>query len=194
MWIGCYFAELILKHNVLVVSGLWDSGPEHWQTHWLQDHPEWAKVAHRDFAAPQRDEWVAELDAAIAACDGPPVLLAHSLGCMLVAQWARSGSALQIAGAMLVAPSDVEAASYPIDANDFVPIPMAAFTFPSLLVASTDDEYASLERSRAFAEAWGSELIEVPDAGHINGDAGYGPWPEGLAMLEQFTANLKTAE
>ena len=76
-------------------------------------------MAHRDFAAPGRDEWVAELDAAIAACDGPPVLLAHSLGCMLVAQWAGSGSALKVAGAMLVAPSDVAAPSYPIDANGF---------------------------------------------------------------------------
>jgi predicted alpha/beta hydrolase family esterase len=182
-----------MKNNVLVVSGLWDSGPEHWQTHWMKDHPAWAKVAHRDFAAPLRDEWVAELDAAIAACDGPPVLLAHSLGCMLVAQWAQSGSALHIAGAMLVAPSDVEAASYPIHPNDFAPVPMAPFSFPSLVVASTDDEYAAIARSRAFAKAWGSDIVEVPDAGHLNGDSGYGPWPEGLAMLEKFTARLTSA-
>jgi len=182
-----------MKNNVLVVSGLWDSGPAHWQTHWLKDYPAWAKVAHRDFALPQRDEWVAELDAAIAACDGPPILLAHSLGCMLVAQWAQSGSPLHIAGAMLVAPSDVAAASYPIDANDFLPIPMTAFSFPSLLVASTDDEYADLDRARAFAKAWGSEIVELADAGHINGDSGYGPWPEGLQLLEAFTARLPNA-
>jgi len=182
-----------MKNNVLVVSGLWDSGPAHWQTHWSGDHPEWAKVAHRDFATPQRDEWVAELDAAIGACDGPPVLLAHSLGCMLVAQWAQSGSALHIAGAMLVAPSDVAAPSYPIDANGFLPIPMTALAFPSLLVASTNDEYASLARSRAFAAAWGSEIVELADAGHINGDSGYGPWPEGLTLLEQFMARLGSA-
>lgn len=183
-----------MKHNVLVVSGLWDSGPEHWQTQWMKDHPAWSKVAHRDFAAPQRDEWVAELDAAIAACDGPPVLLAHSLGCMLVAQWAQSGSPLQIAGAMLVAPSDVEADSYPVDANGFAPVPMATLPFPSLVVASTNDEYTSLDRSRAFAAAWGSEIVEVIDAGHLNGDAGYGPWPEGVALLDGFAAKLKVVE
>ena len=183
-----------MKSNVLVVSGLWDSGPEHWQTHWLKDHPAWSKVAHRDFSAPQRDEWVAELDAAIAACEGPPILLAHSLGCMLVAQWAQSGSALHIAGAMLVAPSDVAAASYPIDPNGFLPIPMTAFSFPSLLVASTNDDYADLARARAFAGAWGSELVEIADAGHLNGDAGYGPWPQGLALLEKFSATLLGAE
>lgn len=183
-----------MKSNVLVVSGLWDSGPEHWQTHWFKDHPEWAKVAHRDFAAPQRDEWVAELDAAIAACEGPPILLAHSLGCMLAVQWARSGSPLKIAGAMLVAPSDTEAASYPIDANGFVPIPMNTLQFPSLVVASTDDEYADLARSRAWAKAWGSEIVELADAGHINGDAGYGPWPEGLVLLDQLSARIKSAD
>jgi predicted alpha/beta hydrolase family esterase len=183
-----------LKSNVLVVSGLWDSGPEHWQTHWMNDHADWSKVAHRDFAAPQRDEWVAELDAAIAACDGPPILLAHSLGCMLVAQWALSGSSLQVAGAMLVAPSDVEAPSYPVDANGFAPIPMTALPFPSLVVASTDDEYADLARSKAWARAWGSAIVEIADAGHINGDAGFGPWPEGLALLEEFSAQLKSVE
>ena len=183
-----------MKSNVLVVSGLWDSGPQHWQTHWQQAHPEWAKVAHRDFAAPQRDEWVAELDAAIALCEGPPVLLAHSLGCMLVVQWAASGSLLKIAGAVLVAPSDVEAASYPVDANGFAPIPMAQLPFPSLVVASTNDEYAALARSRAWAQAWGSEFVDIGEAQHINGDAGYGPWPEGHKLFEGFCGKLKSAE
>jgi predicted alpha/beta hydrolase family esterase len=183
-----------LKRNILVVSGLWDSGPEHWQTHWMKDQDGWSKVAHRDFAAPQRDEWVAELDAAIAACEGPPILLAHSLGCMLVAQWAQSGSVLQVAGAMLVAPSDVEAPSYPVDANGFAPIPMTALPFPSLVVASTDDPFAELARSKAWASAWGSGIVEIADAEHINGDSGFGPWPEGLALLEQFSTQLKSVE
>lgn len=183
-----------MKSNVLVVSGLWDSGPQHWQTHWQQAHPEWSKVAHRDFAAPQRDEWVAELDAAIALCEGPPVLLAHSLGCMLAVQWAASNSLLKIAGAMLVAPSDVEAASYPVDANGFAPIPMAQLPFPSLVVASTNDEYADLARSHAWAQAWGSEFVDIGDAQHINGDAGYGPWPEGRKLFERFCGKLKSAE
>lgn len=179
-----------MNENILVVSGLWDSGPQHWQTQWQKDRPTWSKVAHRDFAAPGRDEWVAELDAAIAACDGPPVLLAHSLGCMLVAQWASSGSALKVAGAMLVAPSDVAAPSYPIAANGFLPIPMTTLPFPSLIVCSTNDEYATLARSHAFADAWGSEIVEIGDAGHINGDSGHGPWPEGYKLLQDFCRKL----
>jgi hypothetical protein len=68
---------------------------------------------------------------------------------------------------------------------------MQALPFPSMLVASTNDEYATRERSHAFARAWGSRLVEIGDAGHINGDSGYGPWPEGEAMLEAFCRELQ---
>jgi predicted alpha/beta hydrolase family esterase len=139
---------------------------------------------------------VAELDAAIAHAEGRPILVAHSLGCMLVAQWAQwacthGGSPLKIAGAFLVAPSDVEAPSYPADAKGFAPVPMAPLPFPSVVVASANDEYVTPERARAFAAAWGSKLVEIGDAGHINGDAGYGPWPEGERLLEDFCSTLQ---
>jgi predicted alpha/beta hydrolase family esterase len=180
-----------MKCDILIVAGLWNSGPQHWQTHWERKYSKWERVAHRDWHAPERDEWVAELDAAIAACDGRPILVAHSLGCMLVAQWAQAGSHLNVAGAFLVAPSDVDAPSYPIDAGGFRPVPMQPLPFPSVVVASTDDPYASIDRSRAFAQAWGSKLIEIGNAGHINADTGYGPWPEGEQMLEAFCSTLQ---
>ena len=176
--------------NVLTLAGLWNSGPQHWQTLWEHKHPDWVRVAHRDWNNPDCHEWVAELDAAIAACEGPPLLVAHSLGTMLVAQWARSGSALRIAGAFMVCPSDVEAQSYPVDANGFAPIPMEKLPFPSMVVASSDDPFVTIERARAIASAWGSTLVEIGAAGHVNGDCGYGPWPEGEKLLEQFCAGL----
>ena len=74
--------------DVLTLSGLWNSGPQHWQTHWEHKHPAYVRVPHRDYNNPGRDEWVAELDAAIAASEGPPILVAHSLGVQLVVQWA----------------------------------------------------------------------------------------------------------
>ncbi|MFL6674502.1 MAG: RBBP9/YdeN family alpha/beta hydrolase [Massilia sp.] len=177
--------------DVLILSGLWNSGPQHWQTHWERKHPEFKRVPHRDWTSPQCHEWVAELDAEIAACEGAPILVAHSLGCMLVAQWAMSGSPLKVAGAFLVAPSDVEAPSYPADAAGFTPVPMEKLPFPSVVVASSNDEYVTIERVRAFAAAWGSRLIEIGDAGHINGDSGYGEWPEGEKMLLEFCEQIK---
>jgi predicted alpha/beta hydrolase family esterase len=67
---------------------------------------------------------------------------------------------------------------------------MAPLPFPSMVVASTDDPYAHIERSRAFAQAWGSRLVEIGDAGHINADRGYGEWPEGERLLEEFCRDL----
>jgi predicted alpha/beta hydrolase family esterase len=179
--------------DVLTLAGLWNSGPQHWQTLWEKKHPDWQRVAHRDWTSPECHEWVAELDAAIAASDdGPPVLVAHSLACALVAHWASSGSALRIAGAFLVAPSDVEAPSYPKDAKGFAPMPMQKLPFPSIVVASSDDPYLTLERARAFAEAWGSRFVEIGPAGHINADSGYGEWPEGEQMLAQLCGQINT--
>jgi predicted alpha/beta hydrolase family esterase len=176
--------------QVLTLPGLWNSGPQHWQTEWERKHPEFTRIRHRDWNNPDRDEWVAELDAAIAEREGRPILVAHSLACMLVAQWAASASSLKVAGAFLVAPSDTEAPSYPVAANGFKPIPLARLPFPSLVVASSDDPYVSLERARGFAGAWGSKLVEIGPAGHVNGASGHGPWPEGEALLEEFCRDL----
>ena len=179
-----------MDDDVLTLAGLWDSGPQHWQTHWEHTHPEWTRVRHRDYNSPQCHEWVGELDAAIAGCDGKPLLVAHSLACVLVAQWAKSGSALKVSGAFLVAPSDVDAPSYPVDANGFAPMPLEKLPFPSIVIASSNDEYVSVERARQFAQAWGSRFVEIGPGGHINGASGFGEWPEGAKMLEEFCAGL----
>ena len=175
-----------MDYEVLTLAGLWNSGPAHWQTRWEQKHPAWRRVPHRDWDTPDRDEWVAELDAAIALCKRPPVLAAHSLSCSLVTRWAASGSVHRVAGAFLVAPSDTDAPSYPDCTTGFRPMQLERLPFPSIVIASGDDPYVRTERARLFAEAWGSDYNEIGDAGHINGDAGYGPWPEGERLLLEF--------
>lgn len=176
--------------DVLTLPGLWDSGPQHWQTLWEKKHPAWTRVTHRDWSSPERAEWVDELDAAIALREGPPLLVAHSLACTLVAHWAQSGSLLKVAGAVLVAPSDPEAPGYPKEPQGFAPLPLARLPFPSIVVASSNDEYVPIERARAFAQAWGSRLVEIGAAGHINGASGYGAWPEGEKLVLDFCAEV----
>jgi len=61
--------------------------------------------------------------------------------------------------------------------------------FPTIVVASTDDPFVSPERAAAFANAWGSRLVTLPGAGHINADAGFGPWPEGCGLLAELSAS-----
>ena len=175
-----------MESNVLIAAGLWDSGPQHWQTLWQARHPQWLRVPHRDYNNPVREEWVAELDAAIAQCEGPPLLVAHSLGCVTIAHWARSGSMLKIAGAFLVAPADVDADSYPVDKNGFAPVPLEPLPFPSLVVSSANDPFVTASRARAFATAWGSQFADIGDKGHVNGDSKLGEWEEGYQLLDRF--------
>ena len=65
-------------------------------------------------------------------------------------------------------------------------MPLDRLPFPSIVVASTDDPYVTLERARQFAERWGSRLVTVADAGHINGQSGLGDWPAGFALLQEL--------
>ena len=111
------------------------------------------------------------------------VLVAHSLGCTAIAHWARKFGT-RIKGALLVAPSDCEAATYNFDTKGFAPIPLEKLSFRSLVVASADNEYVSLTRARQFADAWGSEFVNIGAKGHINAGAGFGEWNEGLELLK----------
>jgi predicted alpha/beta hydrolase family esterase len=54
------------------------------------------------------------------------------------------------------------------------------------VVASTDDLYVALERAEEFARAWGSELVNIGPAGHVNSASGMGDWPMGFALLERL--------
>jgi predicted alpha/beta hydrolase family esterase len=167
---------------------LYDSGFAHWQRHWQRDRG--ARVVEQgEWETPRREDWVAAIDDALSASAGPIVLAGHSLGCATLAYWVRTTPHVaRVRGLLLVAPSDVEAPSLPSGTTGFAPMPLDRLPFASRVVASTNDPYVTLERARSFAAAWGSELTLVPDAGHLNGAAGFGPWPEGYALVEAWLA------
>ncbi|MBX7184997.1 MAG: alpha/beta hydrolase [Vicinamibacteria bacterium] len=170
---------------VLILPGLYDSGPEHWQTLWERTNPGFHRVVQREWARPECAEWVATLDAAIARHEGA-VLVAHSSACALVAHWAASHPAGRVRGALLVAPSDPEAPAYPKGPTGFSPMPLVRLGFPSIVVMSANDVYVTPERGTAFARAWGSTLLTIGDAGHINAQSGHGHWPAGLELLRRL--------
>ena len=173
--------------RVFTVPGLGSSGPDHWQTYFEHALPDCTRIEQREWDVPDRAEWVARLEAALAGEDlSQVVLVAHSLGCATVAHWA-SKYGHRIKGALLVAPSDVETAHYAaFPTTGFAPMPVARLPFPSKVVCSQNDEWATPARARQFAEAWGSELVDIGEAGHINAASGYGAWPAGLALLEEL--------
>jgi len=65
-------------------------------------------------------------------------------------------------------------------------MPLQKLPFRSVVVASTDDPYVTLERAEFFARSWGSRLIKISNAGNINTASGHGPWPQGEAWLDQL--------
>lgn len=172
---------------VLILPGIGNSGPQHWQTLWELRYPDWQRVNLGNWDSPACEDWVRALDAAIRACPSPPVLVAHSLACLLVAHWAhRSGFVPK--GAFLVAVPDPQSTSFPAMARGFAPVPMVRFAFRSLVVASANDSFGSLAHAKQCAMAWGSSFVDIGQVGHINADSGHGDWSEGYALLQRFMA------
>ncbi len=174
-----------MKARVLLLPGLYDSGPEHWHSYWERTDSTFVRVRQRDWETPARSEWVDTLDHAVTLHGEEVVLAAHSTSCALVAFWAHS-TGRRVRGALLVGPSDTEAPSYPRGPTGWAPMPLAPIPFPTIVVASTDDEFVTADRAARFAEAWGSRLVVIGAAGHINSASGLGDWASGRALLEEL--------
>lgn len=171
--------------NVLVFPGIGNSGPLHWQSLWEQTHPDFVRISQRDWNHPVCDEWVSVLEDSVQHVGAPVVIVAHSLACLAVAHWAMK-TQCSIKAALLVAVPDPESPQFPAEATGFAPLQKQRFTFPSIVVASTNDPFGSLQHSQTCASAWGSRLINIGNAGHVNAESGLGAWDEGYEMLQQL--------
>src|SRR4051812_44727876 len=172
--------------SVLVLPGLGNSGPGHWQTQWQLEHG-YQRVEQANWDKPSLPDWLSNLHAAVNAASGGVVLVAHSLACSLVAHYAKAHSE-RVLGAFLVSPADVESKRCtPDEVRCFAPMPLAPLPFPAHVVASADDPYVDCERAQFFAQSWGAGFTDVGGHSHINASSGLGAWAEGHA---QFRACL----
>jgi len=171
----------------LTVPGVTNSSENHWQSRWERELPDrFRRIEQDEWDTPVCGDWIERIEKDVRAGDPRHVVVvAHSLGCIAVAHWAAKFGT-KVKGAFLVAPSDCEAKTYTFDTKGFSPIPLNALPFKSLVVASSNDEYVSIERAKEFAEAWGGKLIIVGEKGHLNPGSGYGEWNEGLELLKQL--------
>jgi len=175
---------------VLIVPGLGGSGPDHWQTHLERALPGAARVEQDDWDSPDLQRWFDRLAAAIELRPGT-VLVAHSLGCPLVAHVAVRRPDLPVAAALLVAPADVDSGRHtPGHTRGFAPIPLRPLPFRSIVVASTNDPFMEFDRARELATAWGAEFIDAGASGHINVASGFGPWRTGERIVEWLIASV----
>ena len=127
---------------------------------------------------------MARLDEVLLERPQPAVLIAHSLGCQLVAAWAAHSKHIdRVRAAMLVAIPDTEREDMPPNLYNWRPVPRERLPFASLAVLSSDDPYCAPDRAAQMVRWWGCESVDIGPRGHINDESGLGDWPEGSALL-----------
>ena len=172
---------------VLLLPGWQNSGPDHWQSLWETAYG-YPRVEQHDWLRPLRGDWIARLEDVLLQQSAPVVLVAHSLGCLLVAAWAaHTRNPQRVKAALLVAPGDAEREELRPVLTSWSPIPMQPLPFKSILVGSRNDPYCSLARAQSFASAWGADFIDAGSLGHLNTESGLGAWPNGHELLCQLS-------
>ncbi|MFT3666096.1 RBBP9/YdeN family alpha/beta hydrolase [Piscinibacter sp.] len=158
--------------RLLVVPGLNDSGPGHWQS-WLQaQHRDALRVRQRDWSEPDLERW-AERITHVAALGGGRrfVAVAHSFGCLALARHLAQQPDSPVVAALLVAPAEPD--RFGIAGR----LPPQRLPRSTTLVASDTDPWMKPASARRWAQRWGSHFVNLGDAGHINVESGHGPLP-----------------
>ncbi len=179
--------------TVVIVPGLRDEMPGHWQSILEGQLSRVATVPRMQLDKLSCERWVEKLDETLAAVDGPVILIAHSGGVMITVHWAQRHRR-PIKGALLAAPPDFETplpAGYPtmevLEANGWLPTPRQRLPFPSIVAASTNDPLGRYERVAELASAWGSRIVDIGAVGHLNPAAGFGEWPRAHEFIRELS-------
>lgn len=175
-----------MPNKTLIVPGLHGSDGDHWQSWWRADHPDAVLVKQGDWSNPDATLWLSALEDAVLA-NPHAVIVAHSLGTILTARLARRHVAPLVAGALLVAPADIERTGVLHGRSyEFGAMPKGALPFPSILVVSHNDPYMPLQKALALGQSWGSQIHDLGAVGHINVPSGFGRWPGGYALARSL--------
>lgn len=180
--------------TVLIVPGLRDAVPQHWQTLLASRLPCVRTVAPMGRGNLDRLWRVNAIEKAAAAIDGPIIVVAHSGGVIATLHWARR-TRRELHGALLATPADFDRPmpeGYPsmeaLEAGGWLPVPRLRLPFRSIVAASRNDPLAGYERVAGFAQAWGSKLVDLGEVGHLNPASGYADWPAADAFIAELDA------
>ena len=165
--------------TTLIVPGLRNSGPTHWQSWFETQLPDTRRVEQADWERTCLSDWAARVREEIDAIGDAVWIVAHSFGC-LASVTAAFERADRILGALLVAPADPHRFGEPTALLE------EALPFPSLVVSSNNDPWVKASAAEYWAGQWRSDYLNIGDAGHINVDSGHGPWPDGLLLFKRL--------
>ena len=186
--------------RLLVVPGLHGSAPAHWQSQLQQNCRGAVRVEQRDWAVPELERWAERIGETLAREKrGPWVAVAHSFGCLALVRWLQRrdvdgrgdgrgddiGAGCDgIRAALLVAPAD------PLKFGVGELLPCAPLPVASTLVASRNDPWMPFGSAVNWSRAWGSQLVDLGHAGHVNVASGHGPWPLAKQLVERQIQQL----
>lgn len=178
----------ISETRIILLPGLGETGSDHWLSRWQTR----LATAHRIHVSPERAHYVAALHKAVAdELALPVVLVCHALGCSAALLAAHGFVQGRVRGAFLVAPpSDIFLHR---QATGFAPVPRTKLPFPAVLIASRNDPAAEYSASEALAAELGASFVDAGEAGGLDSEAGFGPWPEGLLRFGAFLRSLGPA-
>jgi predicted alpha/beta hydrolase family esterase len=171
------------RYDFVLVPGRYNSSELHWQSIWERELPIWKRISQRNWDDGDIGRWTGSLRRLLAQSVRPAVLVGHSLGALASCCIAVE-SPLAVAGLMLVAPA--EPAKFHAEDD----VPARSLPVASVLVASHNDPFMSFPRAEHWASIWGSRLVDMGDAGHVNVESGFGAWAFGKDVLRELVERV----
>jgi predicted alpha/beta hydrolase family esterase len=171
------------RFRILIVPGLHDSGPDHWQTRWQQIHPRFERVEQVDWDHPDITAWSEQINKTLRRSVRPTIIVAHSFGCLATVHRAIIG-APHLYGALLVAPAD------PKKFGVAGQVAHALTPLATAVIASDNDPWMDAHRAKWWAAQWHARFITAGAIGHINADSGIGEWRAGLDQLDLLAQRI----
>lgn len=171
--------------KVYNIPGWKNSNSQHWQSIWERDEPSmFTRINQDDWSNPRKRDWVERIYATLKD-ESDYAITCHSIGCLAFIHAALKYD-LKPKIALFVAPSDPEQNNYPKEITGFTPVPLVKLDFPSIVVASTNDQAVHIERAKLFSQKWDAPIQILGDSGHIDSKDNFGEWPEGRALLGRY--------
>ncbi len=163
-------------NKILLVPGLHNSGPDHWQSRWHQQFPQWQRMLGLPWDKPDLTVWSAKLASKLRSRRSRVHLVAHSFGALTAIAAARLQPD-KVSSILIVAPADPARFGIPDEAL------AGSIKVSAQLIASRNDPWMNFERAEYWSRQWQVPLFDAGEVGHINAQSGHGEWSQGLNLL-----------
>ncbi|MDR2122324.1 MAG: alpha/beta hydrolase [Flavobacteriaceae bacterium] len=177
------------KLYFFTIPGHSNSSEEHWQSIIEREQKlPIQRINQQDWYTPNCNQWISAIDEHLSGYElSKVVLIGHSLGCTAIIHWLHNYKK-KIKAAILVAPPDVDSQKFQkeIESVAFTPMPLEKLNCYSVVIASEDDEWITLEKAKFYSEKWDSLFITIGKAGHVNATSGYGKWDKIYEIIENI--------